>query len=74
MPNYAEGRAAFHRGVPSEHSPYADAERRILWVKGWYDSKHDYKEALARLAANLPLRRVEHNGTYKFAPPGNKAA
>lgn len=74
MPDYAEGRAAFHRGTPSGSSPYADTKRRIPWVKGWFDSKRDYVESLARLDACQSIRRFEHADTYEFTQRGGKAA
>ena len=47
MPINKEGRAAFNRGVRAEDTPYSDMERRIQWLKGWCDSKHDHLAALA---------------------------
>jgi ribosome modulation factor len=57
MLSYQDGRAAFHRGISFENPPYDDAQRRIPWVKGWFDSRNDNIDALARLAANQPLCR-----------------
>jgi ribosome modulation factor len=38
-----EGREAFLRGIGAGDVPYADIERRILWVTGWSQSKVDHE-------------------------------
>lgn len=43
-----EGRAAFHLGVSLNESPYDDAERRIQWLTGWFESKRDYCDTLPK--------------------------
>ena len=54
-----EGRASFNRGVGAQDVPYADTERRILWVRGWCESKRDYHDAVAGLEPNT--RSVERD-------------
>jgi ribosome modulation factor len=55
MDNYRAGRAAFHKGIAFQNAPYDDAGRRIPWVKGWSDSRNDYYESLANLAAGKSI-------------------
>jgi len=56
-----EGRAAFHRGTSSRESPYDDTERRVSWVRGWYDSKRDYNNALEKLGLNSVSIKHSYN-------------
>jgi hypothetical protein len=42
MPFNKEGRDAFKRGVMSQDVPYDDTERRVQWVRGWYESKRAF--------------------------------
>jgi ribosome modulation factor len=51
-----EGRAAFDSGSRVGDSPYDDTVRRIQWVKGWCDSKHDHESTSVALATR-PIHR-----------------